>query len=143
MPHPLYVAVAQRADHYCEYCRAPERLSGYAFEVEHIIPTARGGANNLDNTALAGGLCNRAKGVRVQARDPQTGVVVPLFNPRQDDWRDHFTWRVDFTVIEGLTPTGRATVAALRLNTVRRRDARVFWRALSEIGIGEPPFQWP
>ena len=50
------------------------------------------------------------------APDPATDTVVPLYHPRQQRWRDHFTWSDNFTEIIGLTPTGRATVAALQLN---------------------------
>jgi hypothetical protein len=50
--------------------------------------------------------------------DPQTGVTVPLFNPRKDDWNDHFRWQA--YEVKPLTPTGRATVAALELNHARR-----------------------
>jgi hypothetical protein len=41
---------------------------------------------------------------------------VRLFHPRRDRWADHFAWTDDGTRILGLTPTGRATVEALRLN---------------------------
>ncbi len=39
-----------------------------------------------------------------------------LYHPRKDRWREHFSWNGDFTRIIGLTPTGRATVDALRMN---------------------------
>ena len=42
--------------------------------------------------------------------------MVRLYNPRRQRWRDHFAWSSDFSVIIGLTATGRATVEALRLN---------------------------
>jgi hypothetical protein len=143
MPHPMHRFVAGRAGERCEYCKTPERLAGYPFEVEHVVPTARGGTSAVTNLALACGFCNKAKGTKQRARDPETGALVPLFNPRADRWEDHFTWEDDFTVVLGITPCGRATVVALRLNTTRRRDARVLWRALSELHLGEPPFRWP
>ncbi|MBI3974578.1 MAG: HNH endonuclease [Chloroflexi bacterium] len=143
MPHPLYEMVAERARGLCEYCKTPERLAGYAFEVEHIVPVARGGGDTLGNLALACGPCNKAKGAWQRARDPESGDLVPLFNPRQDEWDAHFTWHDDFTVICGETPGGRATTVALRLNSVRRRDSRILWRALATLAIGDPPFRWP
>ena len=143
MPHPLYEVVAVRANRQCEYCRAPERIAGYPFEVEHVIATARGGTDALMNLALSCGFCNRAKGVRQQARDPVTSGLVPLFNPRLDSWDEHFQWEADYTKILGRTPVGRATVAALRLNSIRRQDARILWRALAAVEIGNPPFTWP
>jgi hypothetical protein len=46
--------------------------------------------------------------------DPQTGVEAALFNPRLDSWEEHFRW--DGVHVLGLTPTGRATVEALKMN---------------------------
>jgi hypothetical protein len=143
MPHPHYQAVADRADGLCEYRKTPERLAGYGFEVEHITPRARGGADTLENLAPACGPCNKAKATRQRARDTVTGALVPLFDPRGHTWSEHFTWSDDYTVIVGRTPVGHATVASLRLNTTRRRDARVLWRAVASLGLGQPPFQWP
>jgi hypothetical protein len=42
--------------------------------------------------------------------------LVPLFHPRNQPWSDHFSWNDDFTIIIGITPTGRATVETLSLN---------------------------
>jgi len=39
-----------------------------------------------------------------------------LFHPREQSWDEHFAWNEDFTLILGLTPTGRATIEALHLN---------------------------
>jgi hypothetical protein len=36
-------------------------------------------------------LCDRYKGSDVAAPDPTTGEIVPLFNPRQQRWQEHFT----------------------------------------------------
>lgn len=42
--------------------------------------------------------------------------MVRLFNPRLQNWEEHFAWSQNFTHIVGLTPTGWATVTALKLN---------------------------
>ena len=47
--------------------------------------------------------------------DPTTGTLVPLFNPRAQVWSEHFVWANGGTHIVSLTPTGRATVIALRV----------------------------
>ncbi|MDF5717548.1 MAG: hypothetical protein PUP93_27695 [Rhizonema sp. NSF051] len=39
-----------------------------------------------------------------------------MFNPRIQVWREYFCWANSGTHVVGLTPTGRATVIALRLN---------------------------
>ena len=36
------------------------------FEVDHVIPRARGGADQVDNLQLLCGACNRAKGTGTQ-----------------------------------------------------------------------------
>lgn len=61
-------------------------------------------------------MCNRAKGDRTSATDPETGEAVPLFNPRQQCWSEHFRRSDAGLRIVGQTPTGRATVAALHLD---------------------------
>ena len=45
-----------------------------------------------------------------------TGKIFPLFNPREQRWLDHFAWNEDYTLILGVTATGRSTVESLRLN---------------------------
>ena len=50
--------------------------------------------------------------------DPQTGELISVFNPRADDWDGHFRW-IGHN-IDGLTPIGRALIAALELNYPRR-----------------------
>ena len=46
--------------------------------------------------------------------------VENLFHPRSDRWDDHFAFREAH--IEGLTPSGRATVEVLVLNDARRLE---------------------
>jgi hypothetical protein len=71
---------------------------------------------------------------QLKAIDVETGLTVPLFNPRQDVWDEHFTWQG--LELVGQTPVGRATIALLDLNHPRR----VFIRRI-ERGIGEFPPQ--
>jgi hypothetical protein len=54
--------------------------------------------------------------------DPTTGAVVELFHPRQDRWTEHF--RSHQGEIHGLTPSGRATVRLLQMNSRRRIELR-------------------
>ena len=63
-----------------------------------------------------------------QTRQMVTDRIVPLFNPRQELWIDHFRWNENFTVIIGLTPTGRATVSALRMNRDFLINQRIVYR---------------
>jgi hypothetical protein len=58
-----------------------------------------------------------------------TGEIVPLFNPRQQRWSEHFAWSADGTQITGLTIIGRATVVALQMNNATIIPARRRWAA--------------
>jgi hypothetical protein len=40
--NPQYAEVARRAGHRCEYCRAPEIIFNFPFEVEQIVGMAFG-----------------------------------------------------------------------------------------------------
>jgi hypothetical protein len=85
------------------------------------------------NLALACLDCNSRKGPNVAGIDPDSGEIVRLFQPRSDQWNDHFTWRG--ARIEALTKIGRTTIAVLDLN----RPARVLVRqALIEEGVFPP-----
>lgn len=130
--------IAQRAKFRCEYCFIPVSLSPQPFNVDHIIPiskwpSSKGGLTELDNLAFSCG-CNGYKGDDTHAHDPRTGRLVPLFHPRRQSWSEHFAWSEDATRIIGLTPTGRATVAALRMN----RDELVKLRSML-FAVGEHP----
>lgn len=75
-----------------------------------------GGSDELSNLALA---CQRCNGYRYNFTtgiDPQTQQEIPLFNPRQQKWADHFIWTADGLRIVGITLTGRATCNRLDLN---------------------------
>ena len=120
--------VRGRAKARCEYCRVPEVLSGAVFHIEHILPTSRGGPDVENNCALACPRCNERKGAQLKVHDPKTGKRVVLFHPRRHRWERHFRWSADRLRIEGRTSVGRATVAALDLNSLPRQQLRLIWR---------------
>jgi hypothetical protein len=125
--NPRYPDVARRAGHRCEYCRAPEAVFNFPFEVEHVHPTSRGGADEEANLCLACRGCNLRKGDRLTARDEITREEVPLFHPRQQRWEEHFAIDLESGEINGTTPTGRATAACLDLNHPLQLTARQLW----------------
>jgi hypothetical protein len=96
-------------------------------EIEHIMPEAAGGLSVRENLWLACHRCNEFKGDRTRAIDSLTGENAAFFNPRTQRWHNHFAWSPDGTHIVGLTPCGRATVVALRLNNEYIVEARRFW----------------
>src|SRR3989304_3886319 len=79
----------------CGYCLSPQQLVMARLEVEHILPLAKGGSSAESNLWLACPLCNRYKGDRTTAVDPETGETVLLFNPRTLVWSEHFRWTDD------------------------------------------------
>lgn len=107
--------VTTREGQRCAYGRSP-MLIGIPMLVDHVIPLVAGGSSTLENLCLACDRCNECKGRRTEALDPQEGQITPLFHPRRDRWPAHFTWQEDRVTLAGLTPAGRATVVALRLN---------------------------
>jgi hypothetical protein len=119
--------VADAARHRCGYCLTVQKISGAPMHIEHIIPLALGGASDETNLWLACAWCNSYKATQIRAVDPQTGEQVSLFNPRTQPWSEHFQWSDDGSEIIGITPTGRATVIALRLNNEFIVPARRQW----------------
>ena len=109
------------------------------FTVDHVTPLSAGGSGDEDNLALACFHCNRQKWRHTTARDPQTGAEAPLFNPRQQQWADHFIWSSNRLTIVGLDAIGRATVEALRFN----RQRIVAIRAADLVVNRHPPLNDP
>ena len=119
--------IAAQARYRCGYCQTQETVSGIPLTIEHIAPKAQGGQDDAENLWLSCRLCNEAKGARSEAIDLLTGSTVPLYNPRTQNWTEHFVWDNDGTSVVGLTPIGRATVSALSLNSDLRVRARAIW----------------
>jgi len=116
IPVALQRRVRQQARSRCGYCLSLEALLGMALEFEHLVPKVAGGQTVEENLWLSCRRCNGFKGTQTHAIDPETGELVPLFNPRTQVWLEHFRWSEDGTEISGITDTGRATVVALQLN---------------------------
>lgn len=116
MTEALKSAVRIRANNCCEYCRSQAEFSHDPFSGEHIFPVTKGGTDDLDNLAWSCLGCNYYKFTAISAFDLVTSKPALLFNPRIDSWETHFRWHEDFTVMIGLTPTGRATIMRLKLN---------------------------
>jgi len=82
--NPHYPAVSERAGHRCEYCRAPEAIFNFPFEVEHIIPRSQTGDDDEAGLALACRSCNLRKSDHLTGFDAETESEVALFHPRLD-----------------------------------------------------------
>jgi 5-methylcytosine-specific restriction endonuclease McrA len=71
------VGIAVRARFKCEYCSADLLASVDAYEWnwerEHVVPLSSGGADSLDNWAMACRVCNQLKG----RWDPRSDALDP------------------------------------------------------------------
>lgn len=130
---PTRQAIRERASYLCEYCHSPERLSANRFTIDHVIPRSLEGSDDISNLALACRRCNERRYNFVAGVDPESQEIVALFNPRRQQWAEHFVWVEGGVVIQGITPTGRATCTRLDLNDMRYpeedsiRATRRFW----------------
>ena len=123
-------------------------MRGWPLTVDHVIPRAAWlgprppdfQPDDPDNLAVACYQCNIV-GKRAQTRgvDPLSGVEVALFHPRRQRWADHFAWSTDYLTLTGKTPTGWATIAALRLNGPNYRAQR----RLLRLAVAAGGRRWP
>jgi hypothetical protein len=127
VPQELRDRVREVARFRCGYCRSAEAIVGAPMELDHLIPQSLGGATAEENLWLACSLCNDHKSDRVASLDPLSGQLTRFFDPRRQVWEEHFRWSVSGTHILGITATGRATVAALKLNRAVLVCARQLW----------------
>lgn len=121
--------VISRANGRCEYCLIHQNDRFYAHEIDHIFAEKHGGQTEVENLCLACDECNRHKGSDLCSLDYVSQIVVSLFHPRRDHWRDHF--RILDGIVEPLTPTGRVTQKLLQINNPEAVDRR---RLLIESG---------
>lgn len=125
--------VLERAAGCCEYCRLHQSFVASAHQVDHVIAEKHGGPTTLQNLALSCMTCNLRKASDVASFDPETGDLVPLFNPRTQTWLEHFN--LDGPRFVGLTAIGRTTVEFLQLNSFERVIERT---ELIEAGVDPP-----
>jgi hypothetical protein len=117
----------------CGYCQCQQKYSLVRLTISHLIPVSKGGTHNEENLWLVCSVCNRHKAAKITAVDPETGQIVPLFNPRTQTWHEYFRWSDDRSYVIGLTPVGRATVASLhlsdnpRINELRQKWVSLGW----------------
>ncbi|MGI8669270.1 MAG: HNH endonuclease [Aridibacter sp.] len=131
--NPYYSEVSLRADERCEYCQAPEAISNFLFEVEHIIPKFHGGSDDLENLALACRSCNVFKSNFLNGIDDSGFETERLFNPRIDNWEGHFEISGETLEIIGMTGIGRGTINRLRFNNKVQLRARRIWFELGSL----------
>jgi len=125
VPREVRDLVVRSAQDACEYCRLPQAASLVPHQVDHIIEKQHRGSDDAANLCLCCIRCNLNKGPNIASIDPETGLLVALFHPRSNAWREHFVATTD-GLLKGLTAEGRATVLVLAMN----EDDRVRLRLL-------------
>lgn len=119
--------VRQRAADRCEYCQRVQSDSLLIpLQIEHILPRKHGGGDEVKNLALACAECNLHKGSNLSGIDPESNQMTRLFDPRRDDWNEHFVWQGG--KIAGSTMIGRTTVRVLQMNAPARIKVRLVTR---------------
>lgn len=134
IPENLREKVRKRAKYLCEYCHTNERWQYVRFTIDHIVPLNEGGETALENLALACFHCNRRKSNKQTAFDTKTNKEIPLFNPRKNNWSEHFTWSEDKIHIVAKTEIGQATIDLLQLNRERILPIR-----LADVAVNRHP----
>jgi hypothetical protein len=116
---PLRALVRARAQSRCEYCLIHEEDSLFRHQPDHIVAQKHRGPTHEANLAWACYLCNLLKGSDIASVDIETGQIVRPFNPRLDQWADHFR-------LEGgrIVPLTRASARRKGLQTLRRASGR-------------------
>ena len=113
-PKVLKQLVRDRAMQHCEYCRVHEDDSVLSHRPDHIVAWKHRGETVQENMAWSCFWCNAHKGTDLASIDPENGRIVRLFNPRRDDWHEHFQIRAGRII--PLTAIGRVTVRLLQFN---------------------------
>ncbi len=116
IPQAVQEHIRSQAKNQCGYCKSAQKYVLGQLEIDHIIPTAKGGSDDKENLWLACRMCNNFKGTPTHAIDPVSGQQVRLFSPRHQSWKRHFLWDAEGTRIIGRTACGRVTIIALQLN---------------------------
>jgi hypothetical protein len=100
----------------------PETVASFAFSIKITLHSRHSGTEDLSNLALACGRCNAHKGCNLTGLDPVSGEIIRLFDPRSQNWSNHF--QMEGSVIVGRTAIGRVTIHVLSMNASRRRRLR-------------------
>ena len=136
------LVVRLRARDACEYCLLP---TVGQFHVAHVVPAAawpsgsdHHGPDHVDNFAWCCPFCNAHRAGRTEAK--VDGTSHRLFDPRRDNWREHFAFGAERLPIVGTSPIGRATEQTLGFNDPR--PGRNLWQRHRALADGQYPPTW-
>ena len=79
--------------------------------------------------------CNNHKYNKISGIDTVTQEDVKLLHPRNQTWKEYFSWCDDVLEILGINLTGRITVEELKLN---RQKLKNLQKLLTDVGKHPP-----
>ena len=85
----LHQKIVEQSKNRCGYCLGEQRYILAPLEIDHLLPTSKGGTDDEENLWLACPLCNVYKGKQTHKIDLLTHRKVPIFNPRKQHWKRH------------------------------------------------------
>jgi hypothetical protein len=135
IPVILRRQITEAAGNCCEYCCVPRVVAFASYHIDHIISEKQGGTTTFGNLALACRLCNLSKGSCIASWHAYKDVLVRLYNPRKDNWDQHFQFRPS-GLIAARTEIGLGTIKVLNLNDLNRVQARGVFIESGIIQIG-------
>jgi hypothetical protein len=124
--------VSYRANFRCEYCKIRELDSFLAFHIDHFISQKHGEGNEEANLIYSCPDCNTCKGTDLTTFIKNYQDIVPLFNPRTQDWKEHFQYEDGFII-----PLSREAEATIKLLQLNNPDRIIQRRFLEKAGL------WP
>lgn len=114
--------VAKRAGNVCEYCLVHEDDLVFGCQIDHILSIKHGGETVPENLAYSCLVDNVNKGSDLGSVVPPNKKLIRFFNPRTDEWNEHFEHSNGF--INPKTKIGEATARILQFNAPERVQRR-------------------
>ena len=111
----------------CGYCGVSETSVGGELEIDHFLPSAAGGSDDLENLVYACTACNRFKGDYSPASDAPESLR--LLCPKRDDMRAHIAETAHGRLL-GITPRGWFHIQRLHLNRPQLIEMRHLHRVM-------------
>jgi len=123
IPNALRQRVFIRDGGACRYCLLRQIGQGAVFHINHVLPRSKGGATVIEKLVLQCPHCSLHKSDRIELRDHESEIIVPIFHPLRQEWQTHFVMKQDGRIV-AIDATARVTIAALHMNDVLPSLAR-------------------
>ncbi len=119
----------------CAYCQA----TGVPLQVEHLVPTARGGSDRVSNLTLACGLCNQRKDTQTAAEFGFPHLQAQAKQPLKDAAAVNTTrWALYRQLCTTGLPVETGTGGRTKYNRTRLGIAKSHWGDAACVGASTP-----